>query len=111
VRAGSFTEYYGMDYVSDVVLMGHDGPGHIGNAEDKIKVRTLEVYHGKNGDGLSVGMSVRHRLVKLLTVAEDDERAFKLLVAEDENVSGDILQIGNTNSLYRFTMGARLFFE
>ncbi|MEJ7684555.1 MAG: arabinose isomerase [Segetibacter sp.] len=34
---GSFTEYYAMDYAEDVVLMGHDGPGHIAIAEGKTK--------------------------------------------------------------------------
>ena len=39
---GSFTEYYAMDYRDDVVLMGHDGPGHIAIAQGKTKVRPLQ---------------------------------------------------------------------
>jgi L-arabinose isomerase len=108
---GSFTEYYALDLKADHVLMGHDGPGHIAIAESKTKVRPLAVYHGKVGRGLSVEMSVNRGPVTLLSVVEDAAHGFKLLAAHGESVPGEILRIGNTNSHYRFPIGAKGFVE
>ena len=106
---GSFTEYYAVDYNDDVVLMGHDGPGHIAIAEGRTKVRPLNVFHGKVGRGLSVEMSIKHGPVTLLSVVQSVEGELGFLMAEGESVPGPILEIGNTNSRYRFPIGAKKF--
>lgn len=108
---GSFTEYYALDLNLDHVLMGHDGPGHIAIAESKTKVKPLAVYHGKVGKGLSVEMTVKHGPVTVLSVVEDGQSGFKMVMAQGDSVPGEVLRIGNTNSHYRFPIGARGFVE
>ena len=45
---GSFSEFYGIDYINDIVLLGHDGPGHLAIAEGKIKVSPPAYFSRQN---------------------------------------------------------------
>jgi L-arabinose isomerase len=99
---GSYTELYAMDFRERFILMGHDGPFHLGIAEGRPILRGLGLYHGKAGHGVSVEASVRKGPVTILGLTQTCDGRLKFLAAEGESLAGERLKIGNTNSRLRF---------
>ncbi|MEA2245955.1 MAG: L-arabinose isomerase [Solirubrobacteraceae bacterium] len=108
---GSFTEYYGLDFREDFILMGHDGPMHIAIAEGRPTLRALKLYHGKSGAGLSVEANVRYGPITIVGGTQTADGRLKLVVAEGESIPGDTFRIGNTNSRLRFALAPAEFLE
>jgi L-arabinose isomerase len=106
---GSFTEFYAMDFREGLVMMGHDGPGHLAITDSKPVLRGLGMYHGKRGRGVSVEFNVKTGPITLLAMTQTAEGRLKIITAEGISEPGPIFRIGNTNSRLRFPIGPAEF--
>jgi L-arabinose isomerase len=99
---GSFAEIHPCDFSSDIVLVGHDGPHHIGVADGRPVMRGLSVYHGKRGHGVGVEFQIRNGPVTCIGMTQTSAGRLKFVVAEGESLPGPIPATGNTNTRCRF---------
>lgn len=74
---GSYTEVLALDFREGFVLMGHDGPFHLGIADGRPIIRALGLYHGKRGYGVSVETSVRMGPITALALTQTREGRLK----------------------------------
>ncbi len=109
--AGCFSELYGMDFNDGIVLLGHDGPAHLGAAEGRPLLRKLRVLHGKSGSGVSIECRMRPGPVTVLGLGETADGGFQLIAAQGQTEPGPTLAIGNTNSRVRFPLDPARFVD
>jgi L-arabinose isomerase len=99
---GSFTELQALNFLDNVVEMGHDGPAHLQISQRRPLLRGLGVYHGKRGWGVSVEFDVRHGPVTTFGIAQQRDGSFRFVASTGTVVPGPLLQIGNTTSRVDF---------
>lgn len=108
---GSFAEFHPIDFAEDFVLVGHDGPHHIGIAEGKPVLRSLNKYHGKPGSGASVEFKIKEGPITMLSISVAACGRFKFVLGEGESVDGPIPPTGNTNTRGFFRPNVRTFLK
>lgn len=101
---GSYSEIVAADYDRGTIILGHDGPFHIGIADGRPILRGMGLYHGKWGAGVSVEATVRKGPVTMLNVTQDDRGRLRMIANEGETIEAPILRIGNTMSHVRFPL-------
>ncbi|WP_281885566.1 L-fucose/L-arabinose isomerase family protein [Paenibacillus sp. YYML68] len=101
---GSFSEIVVVDYVDETILLGHDGPFHIAISEGKPILRGMGLYHGKQGNGVSVEAKVKTGDITTLNVTQTGDGKLKLIISEGQSTNGPIMRIGNTQTPVKFSM-------
>ena len=101
---GSFTEIVAMDYLTNTMLLGHDGPFHISISDGKPVLRGMGVFHGKRGSGVSVEANVISGPVTTLGLTQTGAGRLRLIASEGVAVKHPSLTIGNTQTHVDFGM-------
>jgi L-arabinose isomerase len=108
---GSFAEIHPCDFDHNIVLVGHDGPHHVGVAQGRPVLRGLSVFHGKRGAGIGVEFQIRNGPITCVGLTQTYGGKLKFVVAEGESLPGPIPATGNTNTRCRFAPDVAGFIE
>lgn len=76
---GSYCEIVASDFTDQTIIMGHDGPFHIGIADRRPILRGLGLYHGKWGSGISVEAKVKSGPITNLGITQTIDGKLKLI--------------------------------
>ncbi len=108
---GSYCEIVSTDYVDQTIIMGHDGPFHMGISDRKPILRGMGLYHGKWGTGVSVEAKVRSGPITNLGVTQTLDGRLKMIVNQGIATDGETLRIGNTMTPVRFAKNPSQFMD
>lgn len=108
---GSFAEFHPMDFNTDTILVGHDGPHHLNIADCKPVIRSLKKYHGKPGSGAGVEFNIKTGPITMLSIGVKADGKFKFIIGEGESMEGPIPPTGNTNTHGKFAPDTVTFFK
>ncbi len=109
--AGTATlaELYSMDFEDDVVILGHSGAADLTISSRPPTLKHSAVFHGKSGSGFLTQAYPKLGAMTLLSLTQDGEGRFVMVVAEGEIVDGPPMMLGDTNCRVRFPLGLRGF--
>lgn len=101
-KGGSFCEIVVTDYEDETILLGHDGPFHLKISEGKPVLRGMGLYHGKQGNGVSVEAKVKEGDITNLGCTQTIDGKLKFIITQAQAVNGPIMAIGNTQTPVKF---------
>lgn len=107
--SATLAELYSMDFNKGVCIVGHSGAGDPDIGDKKGVLKLSEVFHGKPGSGFLTQFFPAPGPATLVGLTQDAGGEYRLVVAEGELVEGQIMQLGDTNSLFKFRRGLREF--
>ena len=99
------------DYKEKTILLGHDGPFHIRISDQKPILRSMGVYHGKRGAGISVEAKVKAGPITTLGLTCQMDGTFKLLISEGMATDKAIMNIGNTQTQVDFGVHPDVYYD
>ncbi len=99
---GTLTEGQALNFTDGVCEIGHNDAADMAITARKPLLRSLDVYHGKSGGGVSVEVDIARGPVTQFSIGELHDGRLRFIASEGEVVPGPLLSIGNTTSRVDF---------
>ena len=108
---GTLTEGQALDFEAGVLELGHNDAADMSITETAPTLRSLAVFHGKGGGGVSIECGVALGPVTQFSIGELGNGRLKFIVSEGIAVDGPHIRIGNTTTRVDFGCDPGLWTE